>query len=183
MRISPYSGHHACVNRLPHWQKDGAAYFVTWRLHGSLPLNVVADLWTSEGAKFVRADRLLDAAATGPRWLLQAAIARSVVTILKNSQCELGAWVVMPNHVHIVLRPYSDLPKAIAGIKACSVRDANRLLNRVGRPFWASDYFDRWIRNGDAEQRITRYIEENPVKAGLCLVPEDWPWSSAFARP
>jgi REP element-mobilizing transposase RayT len=137
------------------------------------------DLWTSDGAKFVSGDRLLDAAATGPRWLLQPVIADAVVSILLGGRFELGAWVVMLNHVHIVLRPCLDLPKTISGIKACSARDANRLLGRVGRPFWARDYFDRWIRNGDEEQRITRYIEYNPVKAGLCLVPEDWPWSSA----
>ncbi len=51
-------------------------------------------------------------------------------------------------------------------------------LNRKG-PFWAKDYFDRWIRNLDEEQRITRYIERNPVKAGLCSTPEDWLWSGA----
>jgi putative transposase len=175
------------VNRLPHWQKDGAAYLVTWRLHGSLPLNVVADRWTSEGAKFVSGDRLLDAAATGPRWLLQPLFATTFVRILpeceKNGRCELGAWVVMPNHVHVVLRPSSNLRKVVSGIKACSARDANRLLSRAGRPFWARDYFDRWIRNGDEEQRITRHIEQNPVKAGLCLGPEDWPWSSALLLP
>jgi hypothetical protein len=46
-----------------------------------------------------------------------------------------------------------------------------------------ADYFDRWIRNTIEEQRITRYIEQNPVRAGLCLVPEEWPWSSAAACP
>jgi REP element-mobilizing transposase RayT len=170
-------------SRLPHWQKDGAAYFVTWRLHGSLPVGVTTDLWTTEGAKFLKADRLLDAGATGPRWLIRADIAGSVVKILLESeqkgQCELGAWVLMPNHVHVVLRPRFDLPKVISSLKALSARDANRLLRRTGRQFWAKDYFDRWIRNSVEEQRIIRYIEQNPVKAGLCSAPEDWPWCNA----
>ncbi len=172
-------------SRLPHWQKQGAAYFVTWRLHGSLPLAVTADRWTTEGAKFVRADRLLDASATGLRRLKQPAIAASIVRILLqgrgSGEYELGAWVLMPNHLHVILRPRLDLPKVISGIKACSARDANRLLNHTGCPFWARDCFDRWIRNTVEEQRVTRYIEQNPVRAGLCLAPEDWPWSSANA--
>jgi putative transposase len=185
------SSHHRCVKpkphcHLPHWQKEGGAYFVTWRLHGSLPSILTADLWTTEGAKFVEADRLLDAAATGPRWLLQPEVAGSVVSILleceKNGQVELGAWVLMPNHVHVVLRPHVDLPKVISGIKAWSALDCNRLLGRTGRQFWARDYFDRWIRNAMEEQRITRYISQNPVNVGLCLAAEDWLWSSTNVR-
>jgi len=172
-------------SRLPHWQKEGATYFVTWRLHGSLPVCAAADFWTSEGAKFVRADRLLDAGATGPRWLMKpdiaASVARNLLECEANGQYELGAWVLMSNHVHVVLRPQFDLSKVISGIKARSARDANRLLGHAGRPFWARDYFDRWIRDRDEERRITRYIEENPVKAGLCRAPHDWPWSSANA--
>ena len=182
--------HYASVDpdyprRLPHWQKESAAYFVTWRLHGSLPSSVIADCWTQEGPKFVRTDRLLDATASGPRWLLQPAIAGSVAKILldgeKKGPYQLGAWVVMPNHVHVVLQPQSELPKAVSWIKACSARDANRLLHRTGHQFWARDYFDRWIRDRIEEQRTVRYIEQNPVKAGLCSTPEDWLWSSANA--
>jgi REP element-mobilizing transposase RayT len=147
---------------------------------------VTADLLTAEGAKFVREDRFLDAAAIGPRWLIQPAVAASVARILLESerkgQCELGAWVLMPNHVHVVVRPRFDLPKVVSWVKACSARDANRLLSRAGRPFWARDYFDRWIRDRIEEQKITNYFEQNPVKAGLCSAPEDWLWSSARTR-
>ena len=172
-------------SRLPHWQKEAAAYFVTWRLYGSLPISATADCWTTEGAKLVIADRLLDADATGPRWLNQPEIAGSFVrNLLEGAEkglYNLGAWVVMSNHVHLVLRPEFDLPRVISRIKACSARDANRLLGQTGLRFWARDYFDRWIRDRNEEQRITRYIEQNPVKAGLCQAPEDWPWSSANA--
>jgi REP element-mobilizing transposase RayT len=146
-------------------------------------VRAVADCWTSDGAKFVAGDRLLDAAATGPRWLQKPEIAQSVVHVLREGEkfmrYELRAWVVMPNHVHIVLRPAIDLSKIVAAIKASGARDANCLLTRSGERFWARDYFDRWIRNVDEEQRIVRYIERNPVKAGLCKSSEDWPWSSA----
>jgi putative DNA methylase len=151
-----------------------------------LPLNRVADRWTTEGAKFLQADKLLDATATGPRWLLNPEIAEAVARILLSGEVdgryELGPWVLMPNHVHMIIRPRLDLPKAISWIKACTARDANCLLNRTGRQFWARDYFDRWIRNRYEEQRIENYISQNPVKAGLCATPEDWPWSSRDLR-
>jgi len=88
----------------------------------------------------------------------------------------------MPNHVHVVFSTEFDLPRVIAGIKARSGRDCNRIIGRTGQPFWARDYFDRWIRNRDEEAKIMRYIENNPVKAGLCSNPLAWPWSSIHYR-
>jgi REP element-mobilizing transposase RayT len=147
-----------------------------------LPTTAIADLWTTEGAKFVKADRLLNANSSGPKWLVEPEIAAAIIRILSESEergrCELGPWVLMPNHLHIVLRPHSELPKVISAIKANSAREANHLLGRAG-PFWARDYFDRWIQNRVDEQNITKYIEQNPVKAGLCTRPEDWPFGSA----
>ena len=136
----------------------------------------------SDGAKFVQADRLLDAAAAGPKWLANPGIAQAVMDVPLDGErrgyYELGAWVLMPNHVHLVLYPDIELARAVNAIKRNAAAEANRLLSRNG-PCWAKDYFDRWIRNQDEERRITRYIENNPVKAGLCRTPEDWPWSSA----
>jgi hypothetical protein len=40
----------------------------------------------------------------------------------------------MPNHVHVILRPTLDLARVIAGIKACTAKDANRVLGRRGKP-------------------------------------------------
>jgi len=158
---------------------------VTWRLDGSLPVARVADFWTLDGPKFVEFDRILDAVATGPRWLERPDIARVVVnTLLKGereSRYELGAWVLMPNHVHVSICPLGgcDLGSSVRGIKGSSAREANLLLDRNGTRFWAKDYFDRRIRDEDHEGRVARYIENNPVKAGLCGCVEDWPWSSA----
>jgi hypothetical protein len=65
---------------------------------------------------------------------------------------------------------------------ALNAREGDLLLNRTGSQFWAKDYFDRRIRDSDHEERVTRYIENNPVKAGLCGCVEDWPWSSAAEK-
>jgi len=57
----------------------------------------------------------------------------------------------------------------------------NNHLERCG-PFWQKESFDHWVRDVDELERIIRYIEENPVKAGLVASPEDWPHSSANLR-
>lgn len=145
----------------------------------------LADVWTSEGAKFVAFDRLLDARAAGPRWLSRPDVAEAVISVLFAGQgkglYELGSWVVMPNHVHVLLFPLVALSRTVLGIKTASARAANRVLGRTGA-FWARDYFDRWVRDRDEEQRIVRYIENNHVKAGLCGSASEWVYSSARQR-
>jgi len=171
--------------RLEHSSRPGSAYFLTWRLDGSLPVARVTDFWTCDGPKFVELDQLLDALSTGPRWLERRDVADVVADALwkgvRESRYELGAWVLMPNHVHVALRPLGDqdLASTVRSIKSSSAQAANRLLNRSGSRFRARDYFDRRIRDRDHEGRVTRYIENNPVRAGLCDRVQDWPWSSA----
>src|SRR5580700_5779262 len=80
--------------RLEHSSRPGSAYFVTWRLDGSLPVTRVTDFWTSDGPKFVELDQLLDAVSTGPRWLERRDVAG--VVGVAESRYELGAWVLMP---------------------------------------------------------------------------------------
>ena len=80
--------------RLEHSWRPGAAYFVTWRLDGSLPVTRVTDLWTIDGPKFVELDRLLDAVSTGPRCLERLDVAGVVANTLRKgvreSRYELG---------------------------------------------------------------------------------------------
>jgi REP element-mobilizing transposase RayT len=96
--------------------------------------------------------------------------------------CKLSAWVVMPNHVHTLLFPYEELSHVMPVIKSASARRANRLLERSGQHFWQDESFDHWVRDGHQRSRIIRYIEANPVAAGFVAAPEDWRWSSAWAR-
>jgi REP element-mobilizing transposase RayT len=97
----------------------------------------------------------------------------------REGEYQLGSWVLMSNHVHLIILPRCELSRVIAAVKARSAKRANRLLARTGEAFWAKDYYDHWIRSRSEEQKIARYIEENPVKAGLCQTAELWPWSSA----
>jgi len=72
--------------------------------------------------------------------------------------------------------PKSPFPES--AIKAYTAREANQILGRAGEPFWNETY-DHWVRNEDERNRIIRYIEGNPVSAGLIEAIEQWPWSSA----
>ena len=174
---------------LPHWHPEGRTIFITWRLHGSLPRGFVKrleNLHSDPGKQFLAADQQLDKAATGPRWLRDPQIAGYVEDALIRG-AELGhyvlhAYVVMPNHVHVLLDPLAPLRRITGGIKGVSARDANGSLGRVGKPFWQDESFDHWIRNSAQFERVRSYIEQNPVKAGLVAKPEAWQWSSAHRQ-
>ena len=171
--------------RLPHWQPDGASIFLTWRLRGSLPRTKIPGSVTG-GQRFVLLDRQLDSAASGPTFLKNPLVADAVIEtffIASNEWdlYELFAWVIMSNHVHLLIQPLKSLSEITRAVKKTSARRANLILGRSGLPFWQDESYDHWVRNGKQFDRIVQYIESNPVKAGLVDRAERWPWSSAFA--
>ncbi len=95
----------------------------------------------------------------------------------------MEAWCVMPTHVHVVLAQVEGwpLPGVVKGWKSFTAKAINKALGRDGR-FWAKDYFDRFMRDGEQFEATLAYVEANPVKAGLCTKPGDWRWSSAAGR-
>ena len=95
---------------------------------------------------------------------------------------ELYSFVVLGNHVHMLLTPNVDLSTITQGIKGWTARQINRMLGRKGTQFWQNESYDHWARDEDEMFRIIEYIENNPVMAGLCTSPSDWRWSSAFWR-
>jgi len=92
----------------------------------------------------------------------------------------LVAWVIMPNHVHVVVQmgDGSSLAEAVRLWKGRSARAINRDLGRRGA-LWQREYHDRFIRDQDHLAAAVAYVHSNPVTAGLCATPEDWPLSSA----
>jgi len=98
--------------------------------------------------------------------------------LVRNSY-ELGAWVVMPNHVHLVILPHEPLPGIVRCLKHATAYRARKILNLPPGPFRQREYYDHWIRSRKELDRITAYIERNPVAAGFVAPPEEWPWSSA----
>ena len=187
---------------LPHWIPEGKAIFITWRLHGTLPASVRKKIHAeprsaqphSPGPQetedsfdkaFLQLDSCLDAAQKGPVWLADREFADyaeyPILRCAELGRYDLHAYVIMPNHVHVLLTPHAPLAKISATLKGVSARDINASLGRSGKPVWQDESFDHWIRNPDEFERIRRYIEWNPVTAGLAARPELWKWSSADA--
>ena len=177
-----------CMRRLPHYYPQDRWLFVTWHLRGALraaqfppPSKPLA------GEAFVPMDRQLDWARTGPMFLRQDTIASVVFNSLRKGvelgHYELGSFVIMANHVHALLLPKIEVAKLMGSLKGFTAREANRMLDRTGMPFWQKESYDHWVRDEAEWNRIARYIENNPVKAGLVSAPEAYRWSSAFDGP
>jgi REP element-mobilizing transposase RayT len=93
---------------------------------------------------------------------------------------DLHAFVVMPNHVHLLMTPLISVSKVMHSLKRFTAMEANKILGLTGQPFWQDESYDRLVRSDTEFDRITRYIETNPVKAGLAATPAEFPWSSAW---
>ncbi len=175
--------------RLPHWIPDQAFVFVTWRLAGSIPAPS-PDIRTDENAgrlRFLQRDESVDLLHSGPVWLQDPRIASVVANALRYGETvrqfyTLHAWVIMPNHVHVILEPRIALPHIMRWLKGRTSRVANRILGRTGKPFWQDESFDHWVRSQGELQELIGYVERNPVKAKLVDTEEQWPWSSARLR-
>jgi menaquinone-specific isochorismate synthase len=184
--------------RLPHWEKDGAVYFVTFRLADPLPKSVLdqiecerrtivttanqlhRDLSTDERRKIQRLstpiiEKFLDNGAGACR-LRNPVIAEAMADTLchfDQRRYRLFAWCIMPNRVHVVARlfPGEKLAAAVHSWKSFSAKHANRVLGARGA-FWQREYYDHLIRSEEEFERAVRYVAENPAKANL----GHWKW-------
>jgi REP element-mobilizing transposase RayT len=174
---------------LPHFDQDGFTQFVTFRLADSVPQNVLKrwqlDL---ENGSITDADlrrrieRYLDQ-NYGEGWLRRPLIGKLVEEALlkwDGERYRLIAWVIMPNHVHLLLSPmeHHRVAGIMHSIKSYTSHEAIKILKRTGH-FWAKEYYDCYIRDQRHFASTIAYIENNPVKARLCSSPKEWPFGSA----
>jgi REP element-mobilizing transposase RayT len=168
--------------RLPHIGLLNQPVFITWRLAGSLPPGrhfPAGEL--ASGAAFAAMDRLLDEARTGPSHLRMPALASIVAeAICYNSarmrHFEVHHFVVMPNHVHLLATPLVEMEDMVRSLKGITARRANAVMPCPGRAFWQHESYDRVVRSAEEFRNIKRYIERNPVRAGLIAEAAAWPW-------
>jgi REP-associated tyrosine transposase len=152
--LDPWKSSELVVRRrkLPHLEVAGATYFITFRCHPQFQLPPQA------------------------RDLVMAVIQEQ-----DRRTIDLDAAVVMPDHVHAILRviePYS-LSRVLQRIKGRSSRQINVLLSRRGR-VWLVESFDHVIRHGQELEEKLEYIRQNPAKQGLEDSPGNYKW--LFAR-
>jgi REP element-mobilizing transposase RayT len=171
--------------RLPHIYDINQPVFLTWRLHDSLASHRTFPKETlNSGQAFATMDRLLDEARTGSFYLRQPAIADMIVEAIQYNANTLGhyvchAFVVMPNHVHLLATPAVTLPKLTKSLKGITARRANTMLSLTGKSFWQEESYDHMVRHERGFEKIRNYIEENPVRAGLVREASEFRWSSA----
>jgi putative transposase len=174
---------------LPHFDAPNVTQMVTFNLADSFPIQRRAE-WepilkeADDSLKRRKLEAWLDR-GHGECWLRQAGVADVVEEVLRSNDgkhFQLRAWVIMPNHVHLVVDVWNvPLTSLIDRWKGKSARLANQVLKRTGK-FWQEDYFDTLIRDGDHLKKAVRYTDRNPAKAKLVLDPALWRWSSARLR-
>ncbi len=170
---------------LPHWNQHEKMQFITFRLGDSLPHDRISEIrrlrsefercnprpWSP--AVLNRYHRLVSAAeerlldngygaclfgrADCRRFLSEA------IRYYDNNLYRIEAYVIMPNHVHLLLIPAHGLAIAdiVKRIKSYSARRINNLAGIEG-PLWMREYYDRLIRNRDHYRNVIRYIIANP---------------------
>jgi REP element-mobilizing transposase RayT len=157
--------------------------FITCRLQGSLPPNRSFPESTSLGRAFLAMDRLLAEARVGSTHLRTPETASMVVESIRYRHLidyDLHHFVVMSDHVHFLVTPINPVSKFMHSLKRFTAREANRALGTTGRPFWRDECYDRLVRNDLEFERIAKYIERNPVDAGVVTEPAQVRWSSAW---
>jgi REP element-mobilizing transposase RayT len=173
--------------RLSYIPEAEPAVFLTWRLHDSLPprRGFPAEARNS-GQAFAAADRLLDEACAGPAYFREPAVADMIVEAIQFHANILGhyrlhAFVVMPNHVHLLSTPAVTVPKLTKSLTGATAAWANAMLGLTDSPFWQEESCARLVRYESEFEEIRNYIEENPVRAGMVREASEYPWSSAAA--
>jgi putative transposase len=105
-----------------------------------------------------------------------------VAEFQEEAGVEVWAYCLMPNHVHLVVVPEHDdsLSRLFRSVHRRYSRRINFRENRRG-PLW-QERFHSFVMDEAYLRATVRYTELNPVRAGICLRPEDWLWSSARAH-
>jgi carbamoylphosphate synthase large subunit/REP element-mobilizing transposase RayT len=175
---------------LPHWQQPDATYFVTFRLADAVPQNILCQ-WEEEletwrnfhpepwdvGTKYEYQKRFQDGRehwldqGHGECILKKSALAEIVVNALRHFDHDryvLDAFVVMPNHVHVLVSLVEGQPLAdvLHSWKSFSAKAINHQLGRSGR-IWQEESYDRIVRDWNELVRYRDYIARNPENAKL----------------
>ena len=75
----------------------------------------------------------------------------------------------------------SSLRLRCGRLKGASAREANRLLGLTGQPFWQDESYDHLVASQEEFERIENYILQNPVRAGIARVEEEYPCPAVSA--
>lgn len=85
----------------------------------------------------------------------------------------VGKYMIMPDHIHLFCSPAGEIPLAtwMRYWKRLAAQTCPELLGR-----WQPGHWDTRIRRTEGYRAKWEYVEQNPVRAGLAIQPEDWPY-------
>ena len=171
--------------KLPHWTQEKVIYFVTFRLSDSLPVQKLEAL-NEEKTRWLAANPLphndkqikeyhrnfsrrihewLDA-GYGSCLLARPEIPRIIdgaLNFFDGKRYALGEYIVMPNHVHVLVEPLGNhkLSEILHSWKSYSAKEINKIIGSHGS-VWHRESFDRIVRSPAHLTRIEEYIRDNP---------------------
>ena len=183
---------HLYRRNLPHWRQEGATYFLTYRLADALPREALSRLTALKRDRKPETEEdweqlSKEVAKEEEHWLDQgsgecllrnpeiSAVVEEKFRSFDGTRYQLGAFVVMPNHVHVLVRPFPGHPldRITKAWKGVSARAINSMVSRKAQTLWQDESYDAIVRDEEHLFRIVRYIGNNPAKAKL---------SSGFVR-
>jgi REP element-mobilizing transposase RayT len=172
------------TRNLPHWAANKSLIFITYRLADSMPAAKLR-VWQDERDEWLRINPEPWDAATASEYyetfpakldemldagygscILGREDCRNVVVenlLHFNGECYvLHAFVVMPNHLHVLLEieRREDLARVVQGWKSYTAKRINEVVGSEGQ-VWQREYYDRLIRNAEHYERTVEYIRKN----------------------
>ncbi|MDD5034617.1 MAG: DUF1156 domain-containing protein [Methylococcaceae bacterium] len=170
---------------LPHFDHPGLIQSITFRLADALPGPVIEKLRQSETDDAKIREKLEAYLDAGHGTCLlrdpeNAEIVQNALLHFDGQRYRLLAWVIMPNHVHVLIETKAGypLPDVTHSWKSFTAKKINQRMGREGE-LWQREYFDRFIRDDRHLRAVIDYIEQNPAKAGLAKHAADWRFGNA----
>jgi REP element-mobilizing transposase RayT len=188
--LNPHLPVRIYTRNLPHWRQDGATYFVTFILGDALPRTKKDELkairrewehrhpaprdeatWTAYAKTvFGKVEKWMDS-GYGRCWFRRpefAAELNRAILHFHDRRYGIGCFVIMPNHCHLVIRPFElyKLEDEVGSMKSVTARFVNRTESVAGE-LWQQESYDRIIRDEEHLYRVVQYLGANPRRAGL----------------
>lgn len=155
--------------KLPHISIENYYQFITFRTSESFDsyAQKISNLDIEKRKKEYMLDNYLDTSNSGAYFFgKNIEIMKDIIFEKNNILYEIEICVIMPNHIHLLLKQLSDLKSILKFIKGKSAVEFNKILNKKGK-FWHNNYYDRLVRDEKHYAVVYEYIKDNPLKANL----------------
>lgn len=150
------------------------------RIHSHL--GRLRDVWARQPVYFITT------CTAGRRPLLANPIAQGIMenewrTMTTRRGWSVGRYVIMPDHVHFFVTPAGPEAEPLSVAIGLWKKWSAMALRRVAAfeaPVWQREFFDHVLRSGESREEKWHYVRENPVRAGLVVRAEDWPYAGVI---